>query len=91
MSELSRIPPYVWMVLLTILLAQSIWIFLDASKHGENKWLWGFFGLLNTPSSLLVYLIVTRVILKPKPCPHCGKNVRGNYVYCPYCRDPLKG
>lgn len=89
MNDLRQVPLYLWIILITVLLAQSIWIFLDASKRGENKWLWGLFGLLNTPGNLLVYLIVTRMILKPKPCPHCGKNVRGNYTYCPHCGDKL--
>lgn len=43
-----------------LLLTQSLWIFHDARKRGENAWLWGLLGLLNIPSSLLVYLLVTR-------------------------------
>jgi hypothetical protein len=52
-----------------ILIAQATWIFLDARKRKENKyWLWGLFGLLNFPQSLIVYLVVTRLILdKRKP------------------------
>ena len=48
-----------------ILLVQGIWIFKDAKKRGEkNYWLWGLFGILNTPSNLLIYLFMTRVISK---------------------------
>lgn len=48
-----------------LLLIQSIWIFKDAKKRGEKYyWLWGIIGILNVPESLIVYLIVTRIILK---------------------------
>jgi len=67
------------------LFIQGAWIFNDASKRGHNKWLWGFFGLLNIPSNLIVYLIVTRAIPKASPCEHCGKKVRNDYKYCPHC------
>lgn len=54
-------------ILIPILLIQSLWIFYDAKKRKEKYyWLWGLFGLLNVPSSLLVYLLVTRVIGKDK-------------------------
>lgn len=47
-----------------IVLIQGFWIFTDARKRGEKGyWLWGIFGLLNFPSSLIVYLIVTRIVL----------------------------
>lgn len=50
-----------WYIPLAILLlAQALWIFFDAEKRGENRWLWGLLGLLNVPSSLIVYLLVTR-------------------------------
>ena len=45
------------------LLAQGAWIFRDAKKRGEKHyWLWGLFGIMHIPESLLVYLLVTRVI-----------------------------
>lgn len=89
MTELQQIPLYLWVILITVLLLQSSWIFQDAAKRGEHKWLWGIFGLFNTPTNLLVYLIVTRIILKPNPCPHCRKNVRGSCTYCPHCGDKM--
>jgi hypothetical protein len=50
-----------------LLIAQAAWIFLDARKRKERGyWLWGLFGLMNCPQSLIIYLIVTRIILKPK-------------------------
>ena len=87
MNDLKDIPLYLWIVLIVLLLAQGCWIFWDASKRGENKWLWGLFGLLNIPSNLIVYLIVTRVVSKANSCKVCGKKVRKNYSYCPYCGE----
>jgi len=87
MNELNDIPIYLWVILICALLTQGCWIFWDASKRGENKWLWGFFGLLNIPSNLIVYLVVTRVVLKPNSCKVCGKNIRRNYKFCPYCGE----
>ncbi|QGU95889.1 sigmaY antisigma factor component [Clostridium bovifaecis] len=47
-----------------ILLIQGLWMFLDARKRGEKYyWLWGIFGLINTPGNLVIYLIVTRIII----------------------------
>ena len=60
-----------WIVSLSIaiplVLAQGAWIFYDARKNKEKYyWLWGLYGLINVPSSLIVYLLVTRVIFKKK-------------------------
>lgn len=53
------------LILFTLLLFQALYIFSDAKKRNEKYyWLWGLFGLLNFPSSLIIYLLVTRVILK---------------------------
>ncbi len=47
-----------------VLLVQGFWIFNDARKRGEKYyWLWGLFGLMNTPGNLIIYLIITRVII----------------------------
>lgn len=52
-------------LLIPILLLQGAWIFYDARKRKEKYyWLWGLFGLLNVPSSLIIYLLITRVIMK---------------------------
>ena len=52
-------------IAIPLLLIQATWIFLDARKRGEKYyWLWGIFGLIHVPESLIVYLIVTRVIMK---------------------------
>ncbi|MBE3574273.1 MAG: hypothetical protein IMW99_02260 [Firmicutes bacterium] len=52
--------PRALVVLCILLVSQAYWIFRDAAARGENRWLWGAFGLLNVPSSLIVYLLVTR-------------------------------
>lgn len=87
MDNLKDIQPFLVIILICAALIQGCWIFWDASKRGENKWLWGFFGILNIPSNIIVYLIVTRIVIKPNPCKVCGKNVRKNYRYCPYCGE----
>ena len=54
-------------VAIPLLLAQATWIFLDARKRKEKRyWLWGLFGLINCPQSIIVYLVVTRIILDKK-------------------------
>lgn len=85
MEELKAIPFYLWIIIGLLLSIQATWIFIDASKRGEKKWLWGFFGLLNFPGSLITYLIVTRVILKSKVCSKCDNNIREISKYCPVC------
>lgn len=53
-----------FLLITPILLIQGIWVFKDAKKRGEKYyWLWGIYGLLNTPGNLIVYLIVTRLII----------------------------
>ncbi len=54
------IPLYSWVLLGALLVAQAYWIFRDAGRRGYSPWLWGAFGLLNFPSSLIVYLLVVR-------------------------------
>jgi NADH:ubiquinone oxidoreductase subunit 6 (subunit J) len=73
-----------------LVLIQASWIFYDASKRGENKWLWGIFGLLNVPSCLFIYLIITRLIMKKKSCPSCGKYISMDSKYCSHCGTNLE-
>ena len=54
-------------IAIPILLIQGAWVFNDARRRKEKcYWLWGIFALINTPSNLLIYLLVTRVILNNK-------------------------
>ncbi|MEG0775258.1 sigmaY antisigma factor component [Clostridium sp.] len=58
---------FIVLIAIPILLIQGSWIFYDARKRKEKYyWLWGLFGLINAPSSLLVYLIITRAIGKER-------------------------
>ncbi|KGK81490.1 hypothetical protein [Clostridium sp. HMP27] len=53
----------VLIIVIPILIIQGFWMFKDAKKRGEKYyWLWGIFGLLNTPGNLIIYLIITRII-----------------------------
>jgi predicted RNA-binding Zn-ribbon protein involved in translation (DUF1610 family) len=68
-----------------ILIGQATWIFIDAGKRGERRLLWGLFGLLSCPSSLIVYLLVTRRKSKSKDCPACGHRMERAARFCPAC------
>jgi hypothetical protein len=83
--NISDMPVWIWPILAIVLLSQAGWIYLDASKRGGNRFLWGFFGLLSFPSSLFVYLLVTRKLVKTKNCPSCGKRIGAKARYCPEC------
>lgn len=79
---------WLWFLVVILLLAQAIWIFQDARRRGEAAWLWGPLGLLNVPSSLIVYLLVTR--LRQRPCPACGRRGPRGARYCPHCGLDLR-
>ena len=54
-------------IVIPLVLIQGAWVFFDARRRKEKYyWFWGIFGLMNIPSSLLIYLLVTRVILNKK-------------------------
>ena len=80
----------IMIILFVIVFIQASWIFHDASKRGENKWLWGFFGMIQLPSSLIIYLLITRVVNKQKQCPHCLNSIKENSNYCSYCGKSVK-
>jgi RNA polymerase subunit RPABC4/transcription elongation factor Spt4 len=85
----SKYLPVALAIALPFLLAQAAWIFHDARKNGESYyWLWGLFGLLNIPSSLLIYLLVTRV--GKVKCESCSTLVGKEYKVCPHCGTVLK-
>lgn len=76
-------------ILIPLLLLQALWIFTDAKKRNEKYyWAWGLLGLLNVPTSLLIYIFVTRY--GNIKCPNCNKTVKNENKYCPYCGIPLK-
>ncbi len=86
-EELSVIPWWVWLLIFIILTSQGLWVFNDARKKGLNRWIWGLFCLMNTPTNLIIYLLVSRAIQKESQCMSCGKKISGNYSYCPYCGE----
>ena len=55
---LERVPLWAWLLLAVLLIGQATWIFNDARRRAYNAWVWGAFGLLNFPSSLIIYLLV---------------------------------
>lgn len=76
-------------VLIPLVLIQGTWIFIDARKRKEKYyWLWGILGLLNTPTSIIVYLLVTR--WRNIKCKNCGRGISEKWDYCPYCSKRIK-
>ncbi|WP_312472383.1 sigma-Y antisigma factor component [Neobacillus sp.] len=59
-------PLFTIIVVVSILLLQSIYLFLDARKRSHNYWLWGIVGLIQAPMPTLFYLIFVRKILHKK-------------------------
>ncbi|MDR5659274.1 zinc-ribbon domain-containing protein [Serpentinicella sp. ANB-PHB4] len=88
-EELSEIPVTLGILIITLLLIQATWMFYDASKRGEPKWIWGFFGMINVPSSLIIYLVTTRVIMKKQTCPHCEKYIEMKSTFCSQCGSKI--
>lgn len=89
-DKILQIHPLLLVLLVLILLTQGSWIFYDASKRGENKWLWGIYGLIQVPTSLIIYLIVTRKFLKTKDCTECNRNIKMDSLFCPYCGNKVE-
>lgn len=74
---------------LLIVLAQGIWIFINARKRGEKYyWLWGLLGLTNFPSALIIYLIVMGTT--HEKCKHCSREIKKGLKLCPYCGSTLR-
>ena len=51
-------------IIVPLLLIQGTWVFIDAKKGGKILLVVGIFGLLNVPSALIIYLMITRIILR---------------------------
>lgn len=65
-NGLSSISPWLAILLALTLICQGSWMFWDARKRGHNAWLWGFLGLIQFPTYLVIYLIFVRKIFKRK-------------------------
>ncbi|MGE5473564.1 MAG: double zinc ribbon domain-containing protein [Ignavibacteriales bacterium] len=84
---MSIMTSFLMVILVALLASQATWIYIDARRRGENATLWGLFGLLNVPSSLIIYLIVTRI--GKRKCPNCKKVVEKKFNNCPFCSYKL--
>ncbi|WP_054026794.1 hypothetical protein [Bacillus sp. FJAT-28004] len=60
MEELKVIPIWAWILLISVLIAQSTWLFIDARKRESMPWFWGLWGLIQTPMPLIFYFIFVR-------------------------------
>ncbi|OMF34726.1 sigmaY antisigma factor component [Paenibacillus sp. FSL H8-0548] len=60
MEELKVLPLWFWILMIPILIAQSTWLFIDARKRDSMPWLWGLWGLIQTPLPLVFYYIFVR-------------------------------
>jgi hypothetical protein len=89
-EQSTTLPIWAWVLLASVLFLQALWIYLDAAKRNENKFIWGFLGLFNFPSSLLVYLLVTRLVIKTTLCTKCGKRIMKEAKYCPECGEMIE-
>ncbi|XXM74027.1 sigmaY antisigma factor component [Lysinibacillus sphaericus] len=55
---------YLLLLIIPVLLAQSIYLFLDARKNGHLYWFWGLWGLIQTPMPLIFYMLFAKKIWK---------------------------
>lgn len=86
----TKLTVVLFILLFIVLGIQSFWIFKDAEKRKMNKWLWGIFGFLNTPTNLIIYLLVSRSIMKKKTCINCGHQNSKHAKYCENCGEELE-
>jgi hypothetical protein len=62
MNELNVVNISILLILVTI---QGTFIFRDAVKKNiPNPWIWGIIGLMNIPSSTIIYLIYRKYYFK---------------------------
>ncbi|MFJ7752447.1 sigma-Y antisigma factor component [Peribacillus muralis] len=58
---MSKLEIFALMACGLVLLAQSIFLFIDARKNGFNQWIWGILGLIQAPFPIIFYLIVKKI------------------------------
>jgi len=83
---------YLIVILFGILwLMCSIWVFEDARKRNESRWLWFLIVLIVGILGLIIWLIVRPKIGSEKTknqitlCPNCGKVIPNDARVCSYC------
>ncbi|WMT29310.1 transcriptional regulator [Bacillus aerius] len=52
---MSQTEMIILLCVLPLLFAQGFLLFMDAKKRGCYKWFWGIVGLINFPSSTILY------------------------------------
>lgn len=63
MDELQQFPLWFYIILMSILVTQSIYLYIDARKRGHARWFWGLWGMIQAPMPILLYLLWSRVII----------------------------
>ncbi|MFC5648699.1 sigma-Y antisigma factor component [Paenibacillus solisilvae] len=52
----------IWILVGIVLICQSSWLFLNASKHSPRyRWFWGVWGMIQFPLPLLFYWLFVRM------------------------------
>ena len=57
---------FAWVCIAVMLFTQGTWLFYDARKMQFHPWFWGILGLLTVPTPLVIYLVITRVVMKKR-------------------------
>jgi len=61
-----ELPIFAWVCIAFVLFSQGIWLFYDARKRQFHPWLWGIWGLITVPVPLVIYLVITRIVMKKR-------------------------
>lgn len=63
----AEMTPYLIAIILVLVSIQGTLIFRDAIKNNiPNPWIWGIQGLMNIPTSTIIYLVFKKIYLKRK-------------------------
>jgi hypothetical protein len=60
MEQIVRESVWFWVLLASVLVTQSTWLFIDARKRDSMPWFWGIWGLIQVPMPLIFYFIFVR-------------------------------
>jgi hypothetical protein len=59
-TDWTVLPPWGWLVIGLVLLAQSTLLFVDARRRGAAPWFWGILGIIQFPWPTVFYLLIVR-------------------------------
>lgn len=62
--QFTEVSPYLFLLLIPLLLVQSTWLFLDARKRECYPWFWGIWGLTTIPLPGILYLFLVVKIFR---------------------------